>query len=151
MPFEPLEILTENDCLALLRAHLIGRIAFASDGTVEIFPVDYSMEGTIIVFRTGAGTKLHALRGTEVAFEIGGWDADLRIGWSVVARGCAEEITTNPGRAAEHLRWVPVEPGAPGDRWHWIGIKAAEITGRRFHATATAAGTAGGRDGGRRP
>jgi nitroimidazol reductase NimA-like FMN-containing flavoprotein (pyridoxamine 5'-phosphate oxidase superfamily) len=136
---ESLEMLSEDECLGLLRSHAIGRIAFAFEGKVEIFPVNYGVEGRVIVFRTGAGTKLHALRGVEVAFEIDGWDPDLGIGWSVVARGGAEEITTNLGRAAEHLRWVPVDPAAPGDRWHWIGIKPLEIAGRRFHGAPTEA------------
>jgi len=42
-------------------------------------------------------------------------------------------FTMNPGRASEHLRWVPVHPAAPGDRWHWIAIMPTEITGRRFN------------------
>jgi nitroimidazol reductase NimA-like FMN-containing flavoprotein (pyridoxamine 5'-phosphate oxidase superfamily) len=140
---ERLETLSENDCLALLRSHAIGRIAFAFEGQVEIFPVNYGIEGRIIVFRTGVGTKLDALRGRAVAFEIDGWEPDRGIGWSVVARGGAEEITMNPGRAAEHLRWVPVEPSVPGDRLHWIGIKPSEVTGRRFRGDASAAGLTG--------
>ena len=127
------KVLTEDDCLALLHSREVGRIAFDVDGKIEIFPVNYGMEGAIIVFRTSLGTKLDALPRTAVAFEVDSWDAETGIGWSVVARGRAEEITTNPGRAAEHLRWVPVHPAAPGDRWHWLAIKPSEITGRRFH------------------
>jgi uncharacterized protein len=125
-------ILTEDGCLALLRSREVGRIAFDRGGKVEIFPVNYGMEGNIIVFRTGAGAKLDAVPKTSVAFEVDSWDPDSGIGWSVVAKGRAEEVTTNPGRIAEHLRWVPVHPAAPGDRWHWLAIKPSEITGRRF-------------------
>lgn len=124
---------TENDCLALLRSRELGRIAFRFAGIVEIFPVNYGMEGKIVVFRTSPGTKLAAVGKTAVAFEVDGWDPESGSGWSVVAKGRTEEITTNPGRVAEHLRCVPVQPAAPGDRWHWIGIKPLEITGRRFH------------------
>jgi len=111
----------------------VGRIAFEFEGKVEIFPVNYGMEGLIIVFRTSPGTKLDAVPKTAVAFEVDSWDAESRIGWSVVAKGRAEEVTTNSGRVAEHLRRVPVHPAAPGDKWHWIAIKPSEITGRRFH------------------
>ncbi|HEY8732408.1 MAG TPA: pyridoxamine 5'-phosphate oxidase family protein [Candidatus Limnocylindria bacterium] len=131
---DPLEVLAEDDCLALLRCRKVGRISFEFEGNIEIFPVTYGMEGKIIVFRTGPGTKLHAMPETMVAFEVDGWDPDPRIGWSVVAKGPAEEITLNPGRAAEHLRRVPLDPSAPGERWRWIAIKPSEITGRRFHA-----------------
>ncbi len=126
-------VLTENECLVLLESADLGRIAFAFEGTVEIFPINYCMNGTIIVFRTGPGAKLSAVAKTAVAVEIDSWDPASGIGWSVVAKGFAEEITTNPGRASEHLRWLPVHPAAPGDRFHWVGIKPSEITGRRFH------------------
>jgi nitroimidazol reductase NimA-like FMN-containing flavoprotein (pyridoxamine 5'-phosphate oxidase superfamily) len=124
--------LTEDECLVLLAGHEVGRIAFDADDRVEILPVNYGIEGRIIVFRTNAGTKLAALS-SAVAFEVDGWDPVSGTGWSVVAKGRAEEVTTNPGRAAEHLRWIPVHPAAPGERWHWIAIMPSEITGRRFH------------------
>lgn len=133
MTFEgAMTVLTEDECLVLLAAHEVGRIAFEVEGRVEILPVNYGLEGRIIVFRTNAGTKLAAVRASAVAFEVDAWDPASGVGWSVVAKGQAEEITMNPGRAAEHLRWIPVHPAAPGERWHWIAIMPAEITGRRF-------------------
>ena len=132
-PVNVLTVLTEDDCLALLQSGEVARIAFDFEGTLEIFPINYCMDGRTIVFRTGPGTKLDEVPKVAVAVEVDSWDAESGIGWSVVAKGPAEEITTNPGRVAEHLRWMPVHPAAPGDRWHWIGIKPLEITGRRFH------------------
>lgn len=131
-------ILTENQCLALLQSREVGRIAFEFEGKVEIFPVNYGIEGVIILLRTGPGTKLSAVPKTAVTFEVDSLDAESGIGWSVVAKGRAEEVTTNSGRVAEHLRWVSVHPAAPGDRWHWIAIKPSEITGRRFHVPRAA-------------
>ena len=126
-------VLAEEDCLRYLGSHDVGRIAFAaSNGRVEAFPINYAMEGRVIVFRTAPGTKLDVVPRTEVVFEIDDWDPRTGVGWSVVARGRAEEVTTNPGRAAEHLRWVPVHPVAPGAKLHWIGIAPSEITGRFF-------------------
>jgi nitroimidazol reductase NimA-like FMN-containing flavoprotein (pyridoxamine 5'-phosphate oxidase superfamily) len=126
--------LTEDDCLALLRSREVGRIAFDVADRIEIFPVNYGMEGSIIVFRTGPGTKLDVVPTRPVAFEVDSWEPESGNGWSVVARGRCEEITTNIGRVAEHLRRLDVEPVAPGDRWHWVGIRPSEITGRQFHA-----------------
>lgn len=136
MAFEhSIEVLDENQCLALLNSRETGRIAFAFEGRTEIFPVNYGTEGAVVVFRTSPGTKLMGVPKTEVAFEVDSWDPESGIGWSVVARGPAEEVTTNIGRVAEHLRWVPVFPVAPGERWHWLAIKPTEITGRRFHVS----------------
>jgi uncharacterized protein len=126
-------VLTEDQCLVLLGSHELGRIAFSIEDRVEILPVNYGIEGRIIVFRTNVGTKLAGVRASAVAFEVDGWEPASGVGWSVVAKGRAEEITTNLGRAAEHLQWIPVHPAAPGDRWHWIAIMPTEITGRRFH------------------
>ena len=137
---ETLAVLTENECLGLLRSHDLGRIAFEFAGRIEIFPVNYSIEGRVIVFRTSPGTKLSGIGKGSVALEVDGWDRATGIGWSVVAKGLAADITTDSGRAAEHLRWVPVRPAAPGDRCHWIGVKPTEITGRRFHASVPQGG-----------
>lgn len=134
-PDQRMEILNENECLALLSSRELGRVAFTFAGRIEIFPVNYGIEGAVIVFRTGPGTKLAAVPKTEVAFEVDSWEPDSGTGWSVVARGPAEEVTTNIGRVAEHLRWIPVHPAAPGDRWHWLAMKPREITGRSFHVT----------------
>jgi uncharacterized protein len=133
VPFdESPRILSEDECLALLGTQDLGRIAFEFEGRIEIFPINYGIEGAVIVFRTSPGTKLEAVPKTEVAFEVDSWDSESGTGWSVIVRGRAEEVTTNIGRVAEHLRWVPVHPVAPGERWHWLAIGPTEITGRRF-------------------
>jgi uncharacterized protein len=100
---------------------------------LEIFPINYAMEGRIVVFRTEPGTKLGAVPNNPVVFEVDSWDPELGVGWSVVMRGTAEEVSKNLGRTAEHLRRALVRPVAPGDRWHWLAISPVEITGRRFH------------------
>jgi len=130
---DSLEILTEDQCLALFNSRDVGRIAFEFEGRIEIFPVNYGLGGKIIVFRTGPGTKLIAVPRTAVAFEVDSWDPESGIGWSVVAKGFADEVTTSAGRVPEYLRWVPVQPVAPGERWHWLAIKPTTMTGRRFH------------------
>lgn len=138
MPFDDsVQVLTEDQCLALLGSHELGRIAFEFKGRIEVFPINYGIEGSVIVFRTSPGTKLAAVPKTAVAFEADSWNPTTGVGWSVIVRGLAEEVTTNIGRAAEHLRWVPVHPVAPGARWHWLAIKPTEITGRSFRVPPT--------------
>jgi len=134
---EAATVLSESECLALLDSRDLGRVAFGSEDAVEIFPVNYGLDGSTICFRTSPGTKLDAVPQTVVAFEVDSWDAETGVGWSVVAKGRAEEITMNIGRAAEHLRRVPVQPAAPGARWHWVAIRPSEITGRRFRVPPT--------------
>ena len=132
-PAQPIEVLSPDECFHLLRSRQLGRIAFNVEGQPEVFPINYAMEGRIIVFRTAPGTKLDHVPKAALAFEVDDWDPKLRIGWSVVIKGLAEDVTGNLGRTAEHIRRVPVHPVAPGEFSHWIAILPSEVSGRRFH------------------
>jgi hypothetical protein len=127
-----LEILSEYQCGELLASRDLGRIAFPLGEDTEIFPVNYSTDGTIVVFRTGAGTKLDQSTVTRVAFEVDEWDADEKVGWSVVLKGVAEEVTRGTDPFSTALRSRPVVPLAPGEHDYWIAIYPATISGRRF-------------------
>jgi uncharacterized protein len=133
---QSVEVLSPDECDLLLRSRDLGRIAFDVEGQPEVFPINYAMEGQIVVFRTAPGTKLDFVPKARLAFEVDDWDPKLGIGWSVVVKGLAEEVTRNLGRTAEHLREVPVHPVAPGERWHWLAIRPSEVSGRRFQVRA---------------
>ena len=132
-----LEILGDAECVKLLHSHDLGRIALV-DRAVRplIFPVNYFFDEGVIVFRTSPGTKLELAPGAHVGFEIDGWDPGQGIGWSVLVKGIARDITQPRGAPTGRMRFWPVEPMAPGSREHWVGIWADEITGRRFRSDA---------------
>ncbi|MEY2420278.1 MAG: uncharacterized protein QOI95_345 [Acidimicrobiaceae bacterium] len=120
-----LEELEHEDCVRLLASRSIGRLAVAVDERGPlVVPVNYVLDGEIVVFRSGPGSKLHASRHTPVSFEVDDIDPFHRTGWSVLVRGVAYEVTE---REAEHLA---IEPWAPGDKHHWIRVLPTEITGR---------------------
>ena len=133
---QSIEVLSPDECFLLLRSRDLGRIVFSIEGQPEVFPINYAMEGQIVVFRTAPGTKLDHVPKARLAFEVDDWDPKLRIGWSVVVKGLAEEVTRNLGRTADHIRIAPVHPVAPGERWHWLAIQPSEISGRRFKVLA---------------
>ncbi|WP_242605729.1 pyridoxamine 5'-phosphate oxidase family protein [Frankia sp. Cppng1_Ct_nod] len=128
-----LSVLTFEECLTLLRTTPVGRIAFASDGEVEILPVNYTVDGTIVAFRTADGSKLMAaLSNAAVAFEIDGYHAGSRQGWSVVVKGTCD-LVSDPWLA--RLEATSLEPWADTiARERWVGIRAHSITGRRITA-----------------
>ena len=132
-----IEILSDRDCVKLLRSHDLGRIALV-DREVRplIFPVNYFFDEGVIVFRTAPGAKLDLAPGAHVGFEIDGWDADQGVGWSVLVKGIAHDITHPRGAPTGRMRFWPVHPVAPGSREHWVGIWANEISGRRFRSDA---------------
>jgi uncharacterized protein len=132
-----LEILGERDCVKLLRSHDLGRIALVDrEGRPLIFPVNYFFDEGVIVFRTAPGTKLELAPGAYVSFEIDGWDPDERIGWSVLVKGIAHDITNPRGAPTGRMRFWPVRPMSPGSHEHWVGIWANEISGRAFRSDA---------------
>lgn len=127
-----LEVLSEEQCRELLARRSLGRISFTVDDKPEIFPINYSANGSVIVFRTAQGTRLQESVKRRVAFEIDDWDPETGIGWSVVVKGVAEEITSGLDPFAAALRTRPVVPVAPGKREYWIAVYPSEISGRRF-------------------
>ena len=130
---EQLEILTDAACVLLLRSHDLGRIALVDrQGAPLIFPINYFFDEGVVVFRTGSGAKLDLAPGARVAFEIDSWNPEAGIGWSVLLKGIAHDISEPRGAPIARMRYWPVQPVAPGSREHWIGIWANEITGRGF-------------------
>lgn len=132
-PESGIEILSEHQCRELLASRDLGRIAFPLGHETEIFPVNYSTDGVIVVFRTGRGTKLTRSTVSRVTFEVDEWDPVGKVGWSVVLKGVAEEVTSGIDPFATALRSREIAPLAPGEHDYWIAVYPASITGRRFH------------------
>jgi nitroimidazol reductase NimA-like FMN-containing flavoprotein (pyridoxamine 5'-phosphate oxidase superfamily) len=128
------EILSEQQCRELLASRDLGRIAFPVGDEIEIFPVNYATDGTIVVFRTGTGTKLTGSTASRVAFEVDDWDAAKKVGWSVVLKGVAEEVTSGTDPFSTALRTRNVVPLVPGENDYWIAVYPATISGRRFRS-----------------
>ena len=127
-----LEVLDEHRCLEYLHSSTLGRVAFRSGDEVDIFPVSYACDGSIVIYRSAAGTRLARTPREHVSFEADGWDAESRMGWSVVLKGVALDVTEGADPYSRALRERNVVPLAPGRRTRWIAIYAKEITGRRF-------------------
>jgi len=124
-----LEEIPRAECLALLAARGVGRIAVAvPEAAPLVVPVNYVLDGEAVVFRSGPGSKLRALRGTPVSFQLDEIDGARHTGWSVLVRGRAYETTH---WETEH---VDVRPWVPTDRDHWVRVVPESITGRRIRA-----------------
>jgi nitroimidazol reductase NimA-like FMN-containing flavoprotein (pyridoxamine 5'-phosphate oxidase superfamily) len=128
--------LDRGECLRLMAATTLGRLAVNVEGWPPVIrPVNYVFDQSSqsIVFRSARGSKFTALLlSAQAAFEIDGIDPDAHTGWSVIVIGMAEEIT----RAGEvhRLEQLGLRPLAPGDKPHWIRIRATAISGRRITA-----------------
>jgi nitroimidazol reductase NimA-like FMN-containing flavoprotein (pyridoxamine 5'-phosphate oxidase superfamily) len=131
-PNTDLEQISETDCLELLGRQQIGRIALVVDGQPLIFPVNYGISHRIITFRTAHGTKLTHAPGSNVAFEIDGYEPSTGVGWSVVVQGVAVDATTAVDDVSWMARGASPHPLAPGVRIHRLAIRPTQISGRRF-------------------
>ena len=132
--------LTRAECLDLLASQHVGRLAVISGWKTPIIrPVNYLYDqpSQSIVFRTAAGSKLHALRkATRAAFEIDGTDVRAGSAWSVIVEGVTAEIT-RPSELAR-LNGLDFQPWIPGPKPYWIGIGVWTVSGRQVPLPATA-------------
>ena len=128
---EGLELLTEEESLALLSGAEVGRIGLTMGAMPAIFPVNYRMIDGAIVFRTAAGSKLKAAtEGSVVAFEVDDHDRADRTGWSVLAVGRAQVV--HDGEMAFKAIAAKLEPYAGGTRSAIVRIEPTFVSGRRI-------------------
>lgn len=130
-----LERLDRDECLELLAREQVGRLAVVHGGAPEIFPVNYVLDGSSILFRTAPGTKLVAGSGRTVCFEVDGFNTVTCSGWSVVVSGRLEEVTRYAPTTWERVEQLSVEPWAPGKKPHCMLLVASRISGRRVGAS----------------
>lgn len=129
-----MEIIPRRECLALLADRRVGRLAFLMGDQPMVLPVNYGIQGDVVVFRTGEGTKLDAAQLGKVAFEVDEVDVESSTGWSVVVQGVAADITDTDDWFAESLRAAAARTWMPGAAGHFVRITPAVISGRRLVA-----------------
>lgn len=125
----PVINLSDEESWAMLGSQEIGRLGTAVADEPEIFPVNFVVDGSDIVFRTAEGSKLLELTvNNRVAFEVDNWDA--KGGWSVLVRGTARALEgADEIAAAEQL---PLKPWVPTLKKIYVRVTPKVISGRRF-------------------
>jgi nitroimidazol reductase NimA-like FMN-containing flavoprotein (pyridoxamine 5'-phosphate oxidase superfamily) len=131
--------LERDECIDLLARTSVGRLAVSpADWRTPpvIRPVTYVFDraSRSVVFRSARGSKLTALvLSGQAAFEIDGTDGAARTGWSVIVQGAVEEVKA---RAELHrLERLELHPWAPGEKPHWLRLRATVVSGRRIETS----------------
>ena len=128
-----LQVLTHEECLELLRAGGVGRIAFDVDEFPVVLPVNYRLVETSgrvwIALRSRPGNVI-ASAPSHVAFQIDEIDPGRHQGWSVLARGTLHAV--DPDAADFRERFDP-HPWIAAERDSWLIIDPFVLTGRRLH------------------
>lgn len=135
-----LELLTEQQCYALLATGEVGRVGISMGALPAIFPVNYRIIDGAIVFRTAPGSKLAAATdGAIVAFEVDDYQLGDRTGWSVLAVGQAEVVHDLDLTFKVLNRGL--EPLAGGLRTSIVRILPSFVSGRQIvHAEQASTG-----------
>lgn len=134
---EATEILSESECWDLLDGAAVGRLAVDIAGQPDIFPINFVVDKSGIVFRSAAGTKLAgAVLNRLVAFEIDGYEPDDRTAWSVVVKGHARPIERM--QEVFDAEDLPLFPWLAWDKPNFVRIEPTVITGRRYHIISEA-------------
>lgn len=125
----PITELSEAEAWELLRTTQLGRLAATAGGELDIFPVNYVVDGSTLLFRTAPGTKLIELTvRNEVAFEIDGWTEHGA--WSVVVKGLAEQLEHQA--EIDRADALPLTPWIPTLKHRFVRITPTQIRGRQF-------------------
>jgi nitroimidazol reductase NimA-like FMN-containing flavoprotein (pyridoxamine 5'-phosphate oxidase superfamily) len=122
------EVITARECLELLATEQVGRLGVVVDGAPEIFPVNYTVDGDGILFRSAEGLKLEGALHGPVVFEVDRLHSESRSGWSVVIHGRAESYTRfdTPSLRESDPSWLRTA------KPHLVRLTPSRITGRRI-------------------
>jgi nitroimidazol reductase NimA-like FMN-containing flavoprotein (pyridoxamine 5'-phosphate oxidase superfamily) len=120
--------LTSEECWEMLRNEEFGRLAYRLVDEVHITPINYSVQGGSLLFRTAEGNKLLAVvMGSEVAFEIDRYDEESAR--SVVVRGTARLLPEDEAHRADN---VPLRPWTTTLKYNVVEIQPKVVSGRAF-------------------
>jgi len=126
--------LSLDECRALLRGDVVGRVAFTTPHGPRIVPVNYTVQDGVLEIRTTSYSELATnAPGATVAFEIDHLDRELRSGWSVVVLGLCERALDPSAAVFDPPVDLPA-PWAGGNRPLLLRITAQDVTGRRVGA-----------------
>ena len=128
-----LRVMGLDESLERLAAVPIGRFAFLLDGEISVLPVQHTLDGVDVCFRTAGDSKIEAaLDGDRVAYEVDQFDPVTRKGWSVLVQGTPvlvdddAEVRVLEDRSAR--AWVP----QVARKHRWIRIRTQNLTGREL-------------------
>lgn len=125
-----LEILSRDECLALLASVPIGRIGLSLSALPVVLPVNFAVCDDNVIIRTSEGSKFSAaITNAVVALEADHYDSLGHNGWSVLVQGSSRVVTDLA--ELERVRRLPLRPWANPDTDRFIAISTDVVSGRR--------------------
>ena len=141
-----LEVLDRAACFGLLGTVPVGRVGLSMAALPVVLPVNFVLcrppwqTDAVVMIRSGEGSKVDAaLAQHVVAFEIDGFDAVARSGWSVIVQGLTRVLVDD-----EEIAWaeaLPLESWANASADSFIELSTDVVRGRRFRSRAAPVGS----------
>jgi nitroimidazol reductase NimA-like FMN-containing flavoprotein (pyridoxamine 5'-phosphate oxidase superfamily) len=135
-----IENMTESECVRLLGAGRVGRLAYTGREGPTVLPIVYKLHEGTIVFHPLQGTFTEqdlrtgiAHADYKVAFEIDQIDPDARGGWAVLVAGSAHHVDTEAERASIISAGADPWPWPEAEAVHLMRVRPLSITGRRSY------------------
>jgi nitroimidazol reductase NimA-like FMN-containing flavoprotein (pyridoxamine 5'-phosphate oxidase superfamily) len=131
-----LERLDESECLQLIGAGRVGRLAYTGRSGPTVLPVLYKLYEGSVVFHTLADTFTEEDLRTgianaeyQVAFEVDQYDPETLEGWVVLVVGSAHHVDTEAERAS--IINAGADPWPETESEHLVRVQPTRISGRR--------------------
>lgn len=126
---DPVVALTDEQSWERLRSQELGRLVTRVGEVLDIFPVNYVVDGESLLFRTGQGSKLFELSvNDDVLFEVDDHtDTDA---WSVIVRGRAQPLDSSA--EVERADGLGLRPWIPTLKYTYVRVDPTTISGRAF-------------------
>ena len=129
MDSTPVTVLNDTEAFEHLATQSLGRVVVRRKDDMDIFPINYVVDGGYVYFRTAEGTKLFSLvLNEDVLFEADEYTEESA--WSVIIKGTAEVLKDNA--AIQHADTLPLKPWVPTAKYIWVRITPTSISGRAF-------------------
>ncbi len=121
--------LTDEQCRARLEQQQLGRLVTHVGDVLDIFPVNYIVDGGGVLFRTAAGSKLcERTDNVEVRGEVD--DHTATDAWSVIVRGHAHRLET--AEEVAYADGLPLVPWIPTLKYNYVRVEPTHFSGRAF-------------------
>lgn len=127
-PDRELVELDRDECLTLLAAEAVGRLAVhLDDDAPDVVPVNFALDGDRPVFRCHPGVVADHVVGARVALQVDRFDWFHRTGWSVLVKGVARVVAPADVALGTHVdTWVERDGAL------LVRIETDHVSGRRI-------------------
>ncbi|MDO4909645.1 MAG: pyridoxamine 5'-phosphate oxidase family protein [Corynebacterium sp.] len=121
--------LSREESYEYLKQEKLGRLVVRRTDDMDLFQVNYVVDGEDIFFRTAEGTKLFSINlNNDVLFAVD--HIGKKAAWSVVIKGSAEWITDL--ESIQQCDTLPLKPWLPTLKYNYVRIRPREVSGRYY-------------------